>query len=232
MLALFLGASPTAHAQRPPKQATSVQPTDAIMQRRIDQQRDSLRRDSVRRAGLASPEVPLTATQIRRMPSVVDSTVPAARRTLSRLKLIARIDPQDTRDPVGDGLVVAQTPAAGDTLPRTSRIVSLIVRRYVPAEMVEVPDVTGQLLGEAVRRVQEVPLTARFGTMSRRSNQYATVVGQTPSPGTRVPAGDTVVLTVEVLSMVPRVVGNDLAVATQTLIDRGLRIRVVGEEYS
>lgn len=203
-----------------------------VRRARIELQRDSLRLDSARRAALA-----LTAAQRdgrlaqARMPSLVDSTEEAARRVLARFKLVPAITVQATPDPARDGRVLSQRPRAGAALPAAEDTVQLVVQRHVPARLVEVPDVTRASLPDAVQRLEARRLNARFSALSRVSSAFATVVAQSPAGGTRVPAGDTIDLTVEVRSVVPWIVGEEVSVATRMLAARGLRLEVAGEEY-
>jgi beta-lactam-binding protein with PASTA domain len=169
--------------------------------------------------------------QVRRMPSLVDSTVDFARRVLSRLRLVDSITVRLTRDSSRDRRVVSQVPAPGAPIPVPGSTVQLVVHRYAPPRFVTVPDVRGDSLSEAVRALQGAGLVPRFGRQLRP--RAATVADQSPGPGTRARPGDTITLRLDFGAVrVPGLVGLDVPTATQILARFGLSIAVQAPEYS
>jgi len=209
---MALARSPT-DAQAPPVRATTVRVVSPP-------------------AGRQAVALPLVGTQQRQMPSVIDSTLDGARRVLARYKLTPVPRYRDTGTEALDGRVFAQAPQPGGLIPQSGSTVALDVYRYVPAQMVAVPDVVGQPLLLAVRRLQGVRLRPQYPRQGLASVASATVSAQDPSPGTRVAPGTPVTLTVEVSTRVPWIVLQDVATATQLLARRGLVLDPRGSEYS
>lgn len=170
--------------------------------------------------------------QPRRLPSVIDSTVDVARRMLSPFRLNVTLTTRDTPNAALDGRVFSQLPGARAPIPTPGSTVELGVYRYIPVDSVIVPAVRGLPLAMALRVIQNARLSPRFPGSVVPSRVAATVAEQVPEPGTRVAAGDTVSLTIEVAARVPWVVGRDVATATQLLARRGLVLTPDGGDYS
>jgi serine/threonine-protein kinase len=130
-------------------------------------------------------------------PDLVGQPLPQVRLVVegARLKLGQVSERFD--DSVKPGVIIAQEPLAGTSVPRGSTV-TLVVSRG--PELVEMPVLVGRPLDEARRRLEELGLIVRQVRSAQSPDlEPGTVVDQSPSPGRKVRPSETeVVLTVSV----------------------------------
>ncbi len=165
------------------------------------------------------------------MPSLIDSTEASARRILSLLNSPLVVSTQDTQAPQRDARVFRQSPQPGQPLPPRTDTVRLWVYRYVPQTTVRVPLLIGRTLSDALRLLDSVKLTPRTPRLTRGDVARAVVTDQSPAPLSTVDAGTSVTLSVQVPTVVPRVIGLEMTRATLILTNQGLQGREVASEY-
>jgi serine/threonine-protein kinase len=157
-----------------------------------------------------------------RMPQLIGQPVAAVPARLEGLALQAEQREQESEAPIGQ--VIDQTPAAGTTVQRASRVVVVV------SSGLAVPDVVGQPRDEARR------LLARFATAPEdveSARPKGEVIEQRPAAGTRAAAGSTVIIRVSDNSIVtvPPLQGLTLEQARRRLQDAGaLSANVASEE--
>jgi beta-lactam-binding protein with PASTA domain len=122
------------------------------------------------------------------------------------------------------GTVVAQSPAAGETVPRGTRV---RINVSGGTGRVEVPDVVGLDRDGAVAALEEAGLVADAAEVDS-TEPAGTVVAQAPGAGSEVREGSSVRIEVSVgIVEVPDVVGQQEADAVAALEGAGLRANVV-----
>lgn len=164
------------------------------------------------------------------VPDVTGMTLEEAEVALDDAGLeIGRITEEATEDSE-PGIVLSQTPPAGDTAAEGSRV-DVVVARAV--EGVEVPDVLGLSLDDATAVIEEAGLTVRSDEVFSSDVDAGLVVSQSPQPGTRVESGAEVGLSVSkgpepaANVSVPDLSGMSRDEAETALDAAGLGIRVV-----
>ena len=129
------------------------------------------------------------------VPGVTGRTREEARSALEAAGLRVQIDEQETAS-VAAGTVTAQDPAAGARVAEGTTVTITVATEPEEAEEVEVPDVTGETVAEAVRRLSgagfEVNQTERE---VESPDGDGTVIEQSPADGT-APRGSTVTIVV------------------------------------
>jgi beta-lactam-binding protein with PASTA domain len=126
------------------------------------------------------------------------------------------------------GIVVAQWPDAGATAERNS-VVHLNVSAGEPP--VIVPDLLEKRVEAAKPTLESRNLQLGSVTKEEAPSDPGIVVGQEPSPGSKVPPGTRVNVRVSVGEWVdvPNLVRSDIAVATRVLNERRLQVGAVDE---
>jgi beta-lactam-binding protein with PASTA domain len=171
-----------------------------------------------------------TAAEDVTVPDVTGMTLEDAEVAITDAGLqIGRVTEEATED-VEAGLVISQTPPAGDTVSEGSRVDVVVARSL---EGVEVPEVVGLSLGEATTVLEDAGLTVRSEEVFSEDVEAGFVVAQSPQPGVRVEAGAEVGLSVSkgpepaANVTVPDLAGMTLADAQAALETAGLGSRVV-----
>ncbi len=177
---------------------------------------------------LPRPEVDLAALKL--VPTLLGLTQEGAATRLQRAGLqLGGVEEQESQ--ATPGVVVAQDPEGGSYVAEDTPV---DIKLAVPAK-VAVPDVVGEPLIVARRRLEEAQL--RVGEVSgEESGETAgTVLAQNPKAGTRVDARSAVDLVVAERPpriRMPNLVGLKLAAARKILRESGLKEGVVREQRS
>lgn len=163
------------------------------------------------------------------VPRVIGLTQAGAETSVEDAGLRVGSVEQTQTSEVAAGVVVAQSPPAGQRVARGS-VVGLVVATQAP--LVGVPDVRGLTQSEAVARIEAVGLRATTETREDATARAGTVVEQQPLAGTGVAAGSTIRLTIASAAApteieVPQVTGFTRPDAESTLAGVGLRVLVV-----
>lgn len=157
------------------------------------------------------------------VPALVGATVDTARSALDQtgLLLVVAEDREDTGAPPGQ--IVAQRPLAGSKM-RVGEPVNVTVAR--PPMMVKVPNVVGQLVGEAKTRLEKARLIiSNTVEQSHPTLGVGMVIAQNVPEGAEIRAGSGLELKVskgaDTIS-VPTVTGKSLSKAKELLTQAGL----------
>lgn len=171
------------------------------------------------------------------VPDVVGKRAPAAVSVLRGQGLIVETASASSRQPTGT--VLAQSPAAGESVAKGSTVQIRISRGLVP-----IPDVTGQMRDTAVSTLRGAGLVPQAVTVPS-AQAKGTVVAQRPQAGKRVPQGSTVRINVSgaqstttgpppppppagtATRAVPDVTGQRQEAAQRTLDNAGFKAGVV-----
>ncbi|HEX6255329.1 MAG TPA: Stk1 family PASTA domain-containing Ser/Thr kinase [Euzebyales bacterium] len=182
------------------------------------------------------------------VPDVSGLPLRRARQALNDVNLRVGEQTRRTSDDVPEGQVIETRPAAGTEVPEDTEV-DLVISSG--SDEAEVPDVANLPQDEAVQRLNsacepqpcfEAVITEQFDETVGQGR----VIRQVPAAGTRVPKGLEVTLIVSLgpeqvepppppeptTTEVPDVVGQDIADATQALIDAGLQLDEPVEEFS
>ena len=147
----------------------------------------------------AGDTVNLVVGQINtvQVPPVVKLAVAEAQRQLHGVKLRASVTQQTVQDKAQDGIVLGQEAAAGTTVD-VGTTVALTVGHYVEVGP-KVPSVVGLALADAQKRLEDLKLkwTVAYRTSTSNGARDGIVAAQGTAPGTSVPVGFTVDLTVD-----------------------------------
>ncbi|MDP9858940.1 serine/threonine-protein kinase [Olsenella profusa DSM 13989] len=131
---------------------------------------------------------------------------------------------------VAQGLVIDQTPDAGQSAPRGTQIDLVISKGPEPAASVTVPDLTGMSAQEADAALKAVGLVGQPGDdVSDDKVDAGKVAAQNPAAGATAKAGDTVTYQLSKgpeTTSVPSVVGMTQDQATKKLQDAGFTVTV------
>ena len=157
------------------------------------------------------------------VPLLVGATVETARSALdqSGLLLVVAEDREDTGAPPGQ--IVAQRPLAGSKLHAGEPVSVTVARSPV---MVKVPNVVGQLVGEAKTRLEKVRLTiSNTVEQPHATLGVGMVIAQSVPEGAELRAGSGLELKVSKGAdsiTVPAVTGKSLSKAKELLTQAGL----------
>jgi beta-lactam-binding protein with PASTA domain len=132
-------------------------------------------------------------------------------------------------DAVEEGLVVRQTPGAGQVVP-PGTTVGIVVSEGARVENVDVPDVTGLTSQDAERALTEAGLQVAVAESPSTAVASGVVISQLPAAGESVAPGTTIGLQVSTgppeddsQVEVPDVVGDSVSAAENELRDAGLQ---------
>ncbi|GEL16413.1 Stk1 family PASTA domain-containing Ser/Thr kinase [Pseudonocardia asaccharolytica] len=164
------------------------------------------------------------------VPQLKGSTVSDAQRTLigQGLRLGEQTE-AETADSSLIGRIISTTPGPGETAPGGSAVAVVVGKQQTT---VAVPDVTGQDESSAKDALEKAGFDVKV-TEVDGGNEAGTVVGTSPSAGTRAPKGSTVTLQVSKGNQnsepVPDVVGMKAQDAAQELADAGYQAVLRGQ---
>ena len=214
----FFGVGPGALATVPDVVNRSVDQAELLLaQNGFDAPRSEEEFHDEVESGLVIRSEPAAQTEIRRyesvdlfvskgpelfeVPSVVDRGEAAAAEQLAGGELALGDITREYSADVEDGLVISQSPAAGEQA-RRGTAVSLVISQG--PEPLDVPVVTGQPRDEAVAAIEEAGLVAVVAPEGENNPDIpeGAVVAQSPTGG-QLTRGETVTLT---LSLGPRLV--------------------------
>lgn len=168
------------------------------------------------------------------VPNIVGISETDARAALEKAGFVADPQPAEYDTKIESGLIISQTPDAGEKLAKGSKI------SYVPSkgtETVSVPNVVGKSESSARSILKEAGFTVSTQTSFSSSVSEGNVISQNPSSGLKVSKGSKVTITVSkgeeiVMVKVPDVVGLTLNAARTTLKSLGLKVNVTYEPHS
>jgi len=164
------------------------------------------------------------------VPDVVDTEQSAAETAIIDAGLTVGTITQDFSDTVVAGNVISQNPAAGELLP-LSEAVDLVVSLGLPI----IPDVTGMTQAAAEAAITVATFTVGTVTTSCSDTVAAgNVINQNPIGGTSATSGTVVDLVVSLGPevTVPDVVDTEQSAAETTILNAGLSVGTITQEYS
>lgn len=214
----FFGVGPGALATMPDVVNRSVAQAELLLaENGLDSPRSEEEFHDEVETGLVIRSEPAAQTQLRRyesvqlfvskgpelfaVPNMVNRSEASATEQLAGTELsVGEISREYSAD-VADGLVISQTPSAGEQSPRGTAV-NLVVSQG--PEPIDVPDVSGLSRAAAVEALEAAGLVAAVAPDGENSRDIpeGAVVGQSPSGG-QLTRGETVTLT---LSLGPRLV--------------------------
>ena len=164
------------------------------------------------------------------VPDVTGMTVEEAETVLTDAGLTLGRESEEPTEEFEPGLVISQTPVAGESVSEGSRVDIVVAR---PLAGVEVPDVVGLPVDDAIGTLGEAGLTARAEEVFSEDVEEGLVVDQSPRPGTRVEEGAEIALSVSrgpeppANVEVPDLSGMTQAEAEDALADVGLTASIL-----
>ena len=174
--------------------------------------------DQVRDDGVAEPD---GAAELIALPSVVGMSMADAERELLGLDLEVTIVRRNN-ETVPSGEVVQQTPVAGEKVAPESEV-TLFVSAGVPDQ---VPNVIGMDQNLALDTLESLGYSVSVAVVSD-IRDFGEVVTQLPTPGTELPAGGSVVITISrgpEKVPVPDLEGATLNAAFEALLSAEFRV--------
>jgi serine/threonine-protein kinase len=126
------------------------------------------------------------------VPNVINLPQEEAARTLQEAGFVVQVQTEDS-DSVAEGLVIRTDPAPNTASSRGATVAMVV---STGSDQVEVPEVRGQPLLNAVQAVQSRGLQSSTVEALSTPGNAGKVIDQNPAAGTRVDPGSTVVLTV------------------------------------
>lgn len=167
------------------------------------------------------------------IPDVTGMTEAQAVSALKSAGLTPKAGTSVSSDSVREGSVVSTSPSHGTPVDAGTTVeYSLSSGKST----VQVPDVSGMSESEALNALKSAGLTGKIGSQKESDSvESGCVIAQNPSSGVKVAAGETVTLTISSGSSsvtVPSVTGLTQSAARSTLINAGLTLGSVSEEYS
>lgn len=168
------------------------------------------------------------------VPNIVGKSEADARAELEAAGFVADPQPAENDTKIESGLIIRQTPEAGEKLAKGSKVA------YVPSkgvETVSVPDVTGKSKSSARSILEEAGFSVSTKSSYSESVSEGDVISQNPSSGLKVSKGSKITLTISkgkevVMVNVPDVVGLSLSAAKSTLSNLGLKVSITYEPHS
>ena len=166
------------------------------------------------------------------IPDVRGMSEDDAQKTLENLNLVVEAQAQNN-DTVASGKVISTDPAAGTQLTEGSKVTMYV---SLGIESVEVPSITGMSSEEAQSAIQNVGLQASVTEEYSDTVASGMVISQDPASG-KVKKGSTVNIVVSKgakvkMVTVPPLSGMTQQAAEQAIIDAGLTVGSVTEEYN
>ena len=166
------------------------------------------------------------------VPDVRGMSEDDAQKTLENLNLVVEAQAQNN-DTVASGKVISTDPAAGTQLTEGSKVTMYV---SLGIESVEVPSITGMSSEEAQSAIQNVGLQASVTEDYSDTVASGMVISQDPASG-KVKKGSTVNIVVSKgakvkMVTVPSLSGMTQQAAEQAIIDAGLTVGSVTEEYN
>lgn len=152
------------------------------------------------------------------LPSFVGHTIGDAQTILQRQKLTVNVQ-RVALDGVPPDQVASQDPAAGTTVDAGSTVTLTV---STGPSLVQVPNVGGQSLSDAMTSLTAAGLTAKV-TYSIQSGSDGTVIQQDPAPSANAPKGSPVNVMIAVPGTVPNVSGLTLDAAQAALARFGYK---------
>lgn len=119
------------------------------------------------------------------VPSLVNQRLANALGSLERVGLRSSVKYQSSQRPVGT--VLAQSPAAGASVPRGTRVQLNVSEGPNPGNPTPVPDVRGQDQASATSALQDAGFRVIVVQRTTGAGQSGTVVEQQPAAGTSIP---------------------------------------------
>lgn len=157
------------------------------------------------------------------MPDVVGVQEEEAKATLEDLGLVVTVTKK--REGTTPGVVLEQTPPAGDVIPEDGKV-AIVVAEATPTGAAQIPDVVGKISRDA--EAELVDAGFQRGTLTRQfsSEPADTVLDQNPRAGTTAETGTLVDLVVadDTMATVPNVVGDSEGDALRKLAEQRLRV--------
>ncbi|MBG6191869.1 serine/threonine-protein kinase [Arthrobacter sp. CAN_A212] len=214
----FFGVGPGALATMPDVVNRSVAQAELLLaENGLDSPRSEEEFHDEVESGLVIRSEPAAQTQLRRyesvelfvskgpelfeVPNVVSRSEASATAQLDATELAIGEVTREFSTDVADGLVISQTPAAGEQSPRGTSVNLVVSQGPQP---IDVPVVSGLSRADAVEAIEAAGLVAAVAPDGENSRDIpeGAVVGQSPSGG-QLTRGQTVTLT---LSLGPRLV--------------------------
>ena len=166
------------------------------------------------------------------VPDVRGMSEDDAQKTLENLNLVVEAQAQNN-DTVASGKVISTDPAAGTQLTEGSKVTMYV---SLGIESVEVPSIIGMSSEEAQSAIQNVGLQASVTEDYSDTVASGMVISQDPASG-KVRKGSTVNIVVSKgakvkMVTVPPLSGMTQQAAEQAIIDAGLTVGSVTEEYN
>lgn len=166
------------------------------------------------------------------VPDVKGMSEDDAQKTLENLNLVVEAQAQNS-DIVASGKVISTDPAAGTQLTEGSKVTMYV---SLGIESVEVPSIIGMSSEEAQSAIQNVGLQASVTEEYSDTVASGMVISQDPASG-KVKKGSTVNIVVSKgakvkMVTVPPLSGMTQQAAEQAIIDAGLTVGSVTEEYN
>jgi beta-lactam-binding protein with PASTA domain len=162
------------------------------------------------------------------VPDVVGDAQAVAENAIEALGLTVNVEQMPSAT-VPAGEVISQTPTAGTEVSPGSTVTIVVSTGPAP---VTVPDVVGEDQDDASAAIAGVGLTVVVEQMPSETVPAGEVISQTPAAGTEVSPGSTVTIVVSTGPapvIVPDVVGDEEADATDTLEEAGVTVSITRE---
>ena len=163
------------------------------------------------------------------VPDVVYMEQEAARQLLEYYGLKAELR-SESSDTVAEGLVAAQTPAAGGQS-TVGETIQVTVSSGKPK--VKVPDVVGGTKEEAAGKLKDAGLAMSYTFESDSSKPEGQVLKQSIDPQTDVHMGTTIIICINSAkgtAAVPDIVGKDISEADQIVTEAGFNLIIYADE--
>jgi len=155
------------------------------------------------------------------VPEFVSLTLSDAQQSAQRRGLKLDVSERVQSDAIPPDVVVSQNPPSGSHVDPGSTI-SVVVSDG--AAMLDVPDVGGRTVSEALAELQSAGLSSKINYVVDRSAPVGTVLQQDPAPSGQARKNSPVTLTVAVPGNVPNVVGMQLDQARTALQNAGYAV--------
>lgn len=166
------------------------------------------------------------------VPNVIRMTEAEAVAALRDVDLLVEVTNAPSQM-VDAGLVISQTPGAGQTVPRGTTV-GIVVSEGERVENVQVPNVTGLTRQDAEQALTEAGLRVAVAESPSAEFPSGVVISQLPASGESVAPGTTIGIQVSTGPPesdeqvgVPDVVGDSLAAGQNALSDAGLQSTTV-----
>ena len=166
--------------------------------------------------------------KIVEVPAVMNLKLDAAEKALEEKGLVLQVVSSKYSETIPLDYIISQTPLPGEKV-KEGTIIKAVISNG--SQNVSVPNLVGKTFEDAISVLQSIGLSLGDVSEKESSNDVGSILSQDPGPGTILPPGAAVKLTVSLgqFVLMPNVIGMNSDEAVALLKKQGFRISHIDE---